>query len=230
MDGTSDQAASNWGNVYVPGDPNNAPLATSNFDPGHHVTLTGSYDVPFARSIQPVISIVYTGTTGRPYTYTYSTGSDVNGDNRRGNDLLYIPTASDALTYTGGSYQDFFNKLSSCAQGYVGEIIPRNACRGPWTNTLDGRFAVQLPYKKYRTEITLDAFNLINLFNRKNGLVQYVSFNQISQPATVPTTATVAAPITGYNVGTLVSPTFTTFLRDDLRSRWQLQLGAHVRF
>ena len=26
MDGTSDQAASNWGNVYVPGDPNNPPL------------------------------------------------------------------------------------------------------------------------------------------------------------------------------------------------------------
>jgi hypothetical protein len=40
----------------------------------------------------------------------------------------------------------------------------------------------------------------------------------------------VAAPLTGYNVSTLVSPTFTTFLRDDLRSRWQLQLGAHVRF
>jgi hypothetical protein len=230
MDGTSDQAASNWGNVYVPGDPNNAPLATSNFDPAHHVTLTASYDIPVAKSIRPVVSVVYTGTTGRPYTYTYSTGSDVNGDNRRGNDLLYIPTASDALTYTGGTYQDFFNKLSSCAQDYVGQIIPRNACRGPWTNTLDGRFAVQLPYKKYRTEITLDAFNLTNLFSRTHGLVQYVSFGQISQPATVPTTASPTTPITGYNVGTFVSPTFTTFLRDDLRSRWQLQLGAHVRF
>ena len=43
MDGTSDQAASNWGNVYVPGDPNNAPLATSNFDPGHRFNLTATY-------------------------------------------------------------------------------------------------------------------------------------------------------------------------------------------
>ena len=228
MDGTSDQAASNWGNVYVPGDPNNPPLATSIFDPGHHITLTGSYDMPFAKSVRPVVSVVYTGTTGRPYTYTYN--RDVNGDNRGSNDLLYIPTASDPLTYTGGTYQDFFNKLSSCAQGYVGQIIPRNACRGPWTNTLDGRFAVQLPYKKYRTEITLDAFNLINLFNRNKGLVQYVSFGQIQQPQPVPTTVTATAPLTGYNVGTFVSPTFTTFLRDDLRSRWQLQLGAHVRF
>ncbi|HTI36313.1 MAG TPA: carboxypeptidase regulatory-like domain-containing protein [Vicinamibacterales bacterium] len=228
MDGTSDQAASNWGNVYVPGDPNNAPLSISNFDPGHHITLSGSYNMPFAKSIQPVVSLVYTGTTGRPYTYTYN--RDVNGDNRGFNDLLYIPTASDPITYTGGTYQQFISALSSCAQGYVGQTIPRNACRGPWTNTLDGRFAVQLPYKKYRTEITLDAFNLINLFDRHKGLVQYVSFGQISQPGTVPTSVTVAAPLTGYNVSTLVSPTFTTFLRDDLRSRWQLQLGAHVRF
>ncbi|HWK09930.1 MAG TPA: hypothetical protein VNR64_07760, partial [Vicinamibacterales bacterium] len=146
------------------------------------------------------------------------------------NDLLYIPTASDPITYTGGTYHDFINALSSCAQGYVGRIIPRNACRGPWTNTLDGRFAVQLPYKKYRTEITLDAFNLINLFDRNRGQVRYVSFGQISQPATVPTSVTATSPLTGYNVATLVSPTFSTFLRDDLRSRWQLQLGAHVRF
>ena len=41
MDGTSDQAASNWGFVYVPGNANDAPLARSNFDPGHRVTLTG---------------------------------------------------------------------------------------------------------------------------------------------------------------------------------------------
>ena len=39
MDGTSDQAASNWGNVYIPADPNNPPLVRSNFDPGHRITL-----------------------------------------------------------------------------------------------------------------------------------------------------------------------------------------------
>ena len=49
MDGTSDQAASNWGFVYVPGNANDAPLARSNFDPGHRITLTGSYDMPFAK-------------------------------------------------------------------------------------------------------------------------------------------------------------------------------------
>ncbi len=230
MDGTSDQAASNWGNVYVPGNPNDAPLATSNFDPGHRITFTATYEIPLAKAIRPVISVFYSGQTGRPYTLVFS--RDVNGDNRGSNDLVYIPTASDPITYTGGTYQDFSNWINAddCLASYVGQIIPRNACRAPWTNTLDGRFAIQLPYKRFRTEITLDAFNLINLFSSDHGIIQYPFFNDILQPSTVPTTVTVANPLTGYNIGTLVSPTFNRFSRDDLRSRWQVQLGARVRF
>jgi hypothetical protein len=230
MDGTSDQAASNWGNVYVPGDPNNPPLSRSNFDPGHRVTLAASYDMPVAKVVKPIVSVFYSGQSGRPYTLTYN--NDVNGDNRFTNDLVYITNPGDPITYTGGTYQDFINWINGdpCLADFIGQIIPRNACRAPWTNTLDGRFAVQLPYKRFKTEISLDVLNMINLFSSDKGLVQYASFGQITQPASVPTTVTVAAPLTGYNIGTLVSPTFTRFLRDDLRSRWQLQLGARVRF
>jgi Carboxypeptidase regulatory-like domain len=231
MDGTSDQAASNWGNVYVPGDPNNPPLSRSNFDPGSRVTLTGVYDMPFARVVKPVVSLIYTGASGRPYTLTYF--RDVNGDNRGFNDLEYIPTANDPITYTGGTYQDYLNFLDttdSCLADYVGQIIPRNACRTPWTNTLDGRFAIELPYKKYHTQVTLDAFNLINLFDRNKGQVLYVPFGQLEQPAVVPTSITPNTPLTGYDIRTVVAPGFQAFSRDDLRSRWQLQLGVHVRF
>jgi hypothetical protein len=230
MDGTSDQAASNWGNVYTTGDPNNVPLARSNFDPGHRVTLAATYDVPFVKAIKPKLSVFYSGSSGRPYTLTF--GRDVNGDNRTTNDLLYIPTASDAFTYTGGTYSDLVNYLNGddCLTQYVGQIIPRNACRAPWTNTLDGRFAIELPYKRYRTEITLDALNLINLIDRNSGLFQYLGFGQSTLIQTVPATVTATAPLTGYNITSLTAPTFTRWLRDDLRSRWQIQLGARVRF
>jgi hypothetical protein len=230
MDGTSDQAASNWGFVYVPGNPNDAPLSRSNFDPAHRVTLTGSYDMPFAKVVKPVVSIYYSGQSGRPFTLVMN--GDINGDNRTSNDLVYIPTATDPLTYTGGTYQDFINWINgdSCLASYIGQIIPRNACRSPWTNTLDARFAVQLPYKRFKTEVSLDVLNLINLFSSDKGLILYSSNNEVLQPGTVPGTVTLTAPLTGYNIGTLVSPTFTRFNRDDLRSRWQLQLGARVRF
>jgi hypothetical protein len=231
MDGTSDQAASNWGFVYVPGNPNDAPLARSNFDPGHRVTLTASYDVPFVKAVKPAVSFFYAGQSGRPYTMVYS-NSDVNGDGRNSNDLIYVPTASDPLTYTGGQYADFLNWINgdSCLAKYVGQILPRNACRAPWTNTLDAKFKVELPYKRYRTEVSLDVLNLINLFDRTRGIISYASNNEILQPVTIPSTPTVTSPVTGYNITTLVSPTFARFNRDDLRSRWQIQLGARVRF
>jgi hypothetical protein len=230
MDGTSDQAASNWGNVYTPGDPNNVPLARSNYDPGHRINLTATYEMPFAKVVRPAVSVFYSGQSGRPYTLTYN--NDVNGDNRFTNDLVYIPTASDPLTYTGGTYNDLLNFINgdSCLADYVGQIIPRNACRVSWTNTLDGRFAVQLPFKRYRAEITLDALNLINLFNREGGLFEFEPFGQDTRIASVPTSVTATSPLTGYNITSLTSANFTRFLRDDLRSRWQIQLGARVRF
>ena len=39
------------------------------------------------------------------------------------------------------------------------------------------------------------------------------------------TTVTATQPLIGYNLSTIMSPTFRKFLRDDLRSRWQMQLG-----
>jgi hypothetical protein len=36
--------------------------------------------------------------------------------------------------------------------------------------------------------------------------------------------------VTNYNIGFLTSPTFQKFQRDDLRSRWQMQLGGRIRF
>jgi hypothetical protein len=234
MDGTSDQAASNWGNVYTPGDPNNVPAARSNFDPGHRITLTANYDVPLLRVVKPRFSVFYSGQSGRPYTLTYR--NDVNGDARATNDLVYIPTATDNFTYTGGTYNDLLGYLNGdpCLTEYIGKIIPRNACRAPWQNTLDGRFALELPYKRYRTEITLDALNLINLIDRTSGQFQYLSFGQstLIQPVSSAnnTTITATQPFVGYNITSLTATTFTRWLRDDLRSRWQIQLGARVRF
>lgn len=232
QDVTSDQAASAWGNTSVPGDPNNQPLTRSSFAVGHRVNLSASYDFKLPMGANATISVFYAGTSGRPFTMAFS--RDVNGDSRGSNDLLYIPASATegGFTYTGGSYNDLltFVQGDPCLKDYVGKIIPRNACRGPWTNTLDGKLAIQLPFKKVKAEITLDALNLINLFDNKGGLFQYASFNQLQVIGSNPTSVTATAPFVGYNLTTLTNTTFTKFFRDDLRSRWQLQLGGRLRF
>ncbi len=74
MDGTSDQAASNWGNVYVI-DPNAPELVRSNFDPGHRFTFSAAYDIPIFKEFKTTVSAFYSGQSGRPYTLTTATTS-----------------------------------------------------------------------------------------------------------------------------------------------------------
>ena len=184
------------------------------------------------------MSLFYSGQSGRPYTLT--TSSDVNGDNRPANDLLYIPASPTEFIYRNGTanatYEDFIALIrdDDCLAEYIGAIIPRNACRAPWTNTLDGRVDFQLPFKRVRTEITLDMLNLINLVDSEKGQSQYAGFGQLNVYAPVSTanntTVTATQPLVGYNLSTIMAPTFRKFLRDDLRSRWQMQLGARIRF
>ena len=64
LDGTSSQAASNWGNVYISGDPNNPPNVRSNFDPGHRITLSGGYEIPVPGGITVTASAYYSGQSG----------------------------------------------------------------------------------------------------------------------------------------------------------------------
>ncbi len=94
--------------------------------------------------------------------------------------------------------------------------------------------AVQLPFKRIKAEISLDMLNLINLFNSDNGLFEYMSFGQLATYAAITpsgsTVVTATNPLIGYNLATNMSPTFRKFLRDDLRSRWQMQLGGRIRF
>ena len=130
-DGGSSQARSNWINTYSPGNINEVPLAVSNFDPKHRLTLTGSYMFNFER-VRVTTSMYFNGQSGRPYAYAYN--SDVNGDAGTGNDLLYIPQPGEA-TFTNGTYDDLMNFINAgnCTDAgtTVGSIVERNSCRAP---------------------------------------------------------------------------------------------------
>jgi hypothetical protein len=231
MDGTSSQAASNWGNVYVPGDPNDPPLTRSNFDPGHRITLSGGYDIPVPGGIDIVASAFYSGQSGRPWSALYA--FDYNGDVRGTNDLLFIPASPDGYTFTNGTYQDLMTYVSSekCLSDYVGKIHERNACRSPWTNTLDFRLNVGLPFKRVKAEITWDVLNLINLFDRNSGLVEYANFNDllVVRPA-FDSKGGVTYNLQNMFVDGVLQTPQEEYTRSDLLSRWQMQLGGRIRF
>ena len=156
------------------------------------------------------------------------------------NDLLYIPTSADRADLSerhGGTYDDFIAFISGdeCLADYIGQIIPRNACRAPWTNTLDGRVAVQLPFKRVQGGDHAGHAEPDQPVRLREGPLRVQSFGQLTsvsrrsrRRATRRSPPT--APLVGYNIASIMAPTFRKFLRDDLRSRWQMQLGARVRF
>lgn len=226
-DGTSSQAASNWGFLYVPGDPNNAPLVTSNYEVRHRINLSGIYRFDL-KKVGVTASAFYNGQNGRPWSASFNL--DVNGDTRTSNDQLYIPASADEVVFRNGTYQDLLNYVNSVGLGdYIGQIVPRNAAYSPWFHQTDLRLTFDVPLGgRKRVELTFDMFNFFNVFSNDTGTLQFLT-NQQRLPVQFDGIDAATGKMI-YNVATITNPTFQSFFIDDLRSRWQGQFGARFRF
>ena len=220
--------------MYVPGDPNEPPLARSNFDPGHRITVSGGYDIPMPSGLTARIAVFYSGQSGRPWSANFA--FDANGDVRGTNDLLYIPTATDNIVYTNGTYEDLLTYVNNeqCLSDYIGRIHERNACRSPWVNTFDMKLAVGLPVRRAKVELTWDVLNLLNLIDSDSGVLRYANFNDLLVVRPV-----LAGNQINYNLQNLfitengvrrLQTPEEQFTRNDLLSRWQMQFGVRVKF
>ena len=228
-DGNSSQAASNWGFLYVPGDPNNAPLATSNYEARHRINLAGSYRFDL-KAVGITASAFYNGQNGRPWSASFN--NDVNGDTRTSNDQLYIPANADEVVFRNGTYQDLINYVNSVGlEQYIGQIIPRNAANSPWFHQTDLRLLFDVPLGgRRKVEFSFDVFNFFNVFDNNTGTLLFLTNQQRLPVAFDGIDAATGKMI--YNVATLTSTTtpFQSFFVDDLRSRWQGQFGIRFRF
>jgi hypothetical protein len=233
IDGTSSVAYSNWAGLYTDGDPSNPALRRSDFSPGHRVNMTATIPIPLFKGLRSSASFYYNGQSGRPYSLVFN--SDVNNDGRTTNDLLFVPATADQVNVTNGTWAqlDAFLANDPWASQYRGKIGERNGARAPWSNILNFRYAVTVPTGgKTKVEATFDVSNLLNLLNDDWGWVYYPNFGGPTIIAGSPSGGTaLSAPAKyTYNLATITAPTFRTFTRDDLRSRWQAQLGARFRF
>jgi hypothetical protein len=230
-DGTSSVARSNWAfGTYVNYDVNNPPVATSNYETGHRVTLTASIPIPVTSTVRSTASFYYNGQNGQPYTIVFN--GDANGDGVTTNDIVYVPASPDQIVLINGTWDQLNTYINNdCGmRDHRGTIPIRNACHAPWINSLDFRYGVNIPTGgRTKVELTMDVFNLLNLLNKNWGWSFYPNLNS---PITIGYGG--LNPATGketLNLSTIASPTFQgTFNRDDLRSRWQAQFGMRLRF
>jgi hypothetical protein len=227
-DGTSSQAASNWGNAYTRGNPNDVGVGRSRFDPGHRVILAASYDLKLGKRANLLLSAFYNGQSGRSYAFTFN--GDWNGDGRFTNDLMYVPAPNDPLVvFINGSAADWEAYVADDAglQKHRGEIMEKGASRAPWTNQLDLRGALGIPVSRLKFEITFDVLNFLNLLNSDWGVVDNATFGDLN-PIPAPTVNPAGQMV--FNLANITRAGYVKFDRDDVRSRWQGQLGLRVRF
>ena len=174
----------------------------------------------------------YSGQSGRPYSVNYA--FDYNGDVRGTNDLLFIPATPDGYVFASGTFDDLMTYVNSekCLSDYIGKIHERNACRAPWTNTLDFRLNLGLPFRRVKAELTWDVLNVINLIDKEKGLLRYANFNDflVVRPAFSATTGAVTYDLRNIVVNGQVQTPKDQYTRNDLLSRWQMQFGARIRF
>ena len=221
--GTSSTASSNWDNVAV-SDPNDPGLETSNYEIEHRFSASFAWSRAFFGDYQTSIALIGERRSGRPFSYTFGSGSLVWGDPRqqsRQRHLFYVPdgdvifegacSAAEAGVVAGCAAEGDFSAASAAAaqfaadmetyideEGlgkYRGKIMPRNSHRSPWVSVLDLRFAQELPiFRRTRGIVTFDIENFANLLNSDWGQLRQVSFPYVTPVADANRITTVGCP------------------------------------
>jgi outer membrane receptor for ferrienterochelin and colicin len=236
FDGGSSQAHSNFQFHHTRGDIFTPELSRSAYETKHRFNVAGTYNLQTG-IFGHTFGLYYDARTGRPFSLLF--GTDINGDGFSTNDLLYLPTADNVIirrhansTWQGDPYQQWISFLNSAgiSDPTSGRILKRYEHNEPWVRQMDFHYELGLPvYRDFRTSVTADIVNLLNMFDRDAGNVRYVP-NQNFLPVV----------FTGFDQAT-GKPIYTerqqNTLRDgahlttaDLRSRWQARLGVRVNF
>ncbi|MBA4140549.1 MAG: hypothetical protein H0X70_08610, partial [Segetibacter sp.] len=239
--GASSTALSNWEFVQVVGDPNNPPLARSNYALTHRVTSVVSFNLDYAKFFKTSLSFFYEGRSGSRFTYLVN--GDLNSDGRFGNDLLYVPrdltevkfvdflNSNNTVRYTAAQQAEAFDAFitnDKYLNSRRGMYTERNGTKTPWEHVIDMRLAQDFYIKtgetKHTLQVTFDVFNFTNLINREWGRQYFVSNQAYNLLSTINRTSGTFAG-KGYNFSIGQTPWNRSF-----GSRFQGQLGIRYSF
>lgn len=232
MDGISAQALNTWGKSYS-SDSNNPPLSYSLFDVPHKVTASVSYSKRYGKLFGTTVSLLYQGYSGMRYSLTYAGKVDANNDTRTGNTTIYVPTESElaAMEFVSeadrAAFGDYIASTPALSRSR-GKFLARNAMQTPFEHHLDLHIAQDFYFSEEssrKVQISLDVINLGSLISKDWGVSYYTS-NYCISPVEIDS-------VTIDNMGNR-TPKYRfvggSVSRNDLLSRWRMQLGVRVVF
>ena len=232
--GTSSVAQSNYNYNYTYQNPNSPELGFTAFNVPHQIKASAFYHKDYAEHWNTTVGLIYTGTSGSPYSLYYY--GDLNQDGSNGNDLMFIPTDEQIdkmqfkanKNYTAEEQKENFREWIA-NDGYMskhrGKYFKRYADNLPFESHFDFHLAQTYKFKVgaqvHAVELSFDVLNVGNMFNKKWG--RYTSTG----------TAKYYSPVTYSGNGQfqfLHPGNYEMRSYDDYYSRWRGQLGLKYTF
>lgn len=229
-DGTGSVAQTNWQYNYTVVDPNDPELANSVFNVPHMIRAAVYYTKTWKKGGETTVGIVYTGSSGMPYTIYYN--GDLNGDGGY-NDLMFIPTDAQAdqmifapsPAYTAEQQRANFKAWlgnDDYLRAHRGEYFRRYAANEAFEHHFDlhlsHRIGLRIGREMRGIEFSVDIVNIGNLFCKRWG--RSVASNGTYNPVV-------------YNNGMfqfLHDADYRMHIYDDYLSRWRGQVGIRLVF
>ncbi len=231
-DAASSSQANNWSRTYSV-DSNSPVLSWSIYDSPHRLTAQVSYSRRYAKYFGTSVSLVYQMYSGQRYSLCYAESVDLNGDLMTGNTLVYIPTESDLSKMsfadaTSAERWNAFIESDPYLRTHRGQFSERNALQTPMEHRLDLHVAQDFYFgaeSRRKLQITLDVVNFGNLLCRDWGAYYSVK-NARLQPVRI----TALTDDGNGNKTPVYQFTGAQIAKDDILSRWHMQLGIRVVF
>jgi hypothetical protein len=232
-------AFGSWTANAIARDPNNPPVADTQYYPGHRVFLAGTYRFEYLKFGATSLSFFWQGVTNGVASYTYA--NDLNGDGAFGNDLIYIPRDTSEMNFqpfTSGGHLYTAAEQAQAWNAYIaqdpylsqhrGQYAERNGVRIPMVFHLDFSVAQDifrdLGGKRHSLQFRADFLNFSNLLNHNWGVGQRLVN---SQPLTNPGVDAQGRATYRMRVinGALMNQTFqtTAFLTDVYQIQFSLK-------
>lgn len=241
---TSAVAFSNYV-LFSTSDPNNPPLATSNYEVPHRFTVRAGVSYPIIGDYETSVRLFGQISQSRPYSFIFDDAGDVFGDELDGRHLLYVPTGPtdpNVVFNPGFDTAGFFSLVETLGlDQYSGQIAPRNAFQSDWFSQWDLRFEQELPGLKdgHRTNMFVIIDNVGNLLNDDWGVINQAGFPGEQDLVALDESVVNAQGLVGINdAGQYVFDSVTGGIQstDDIfspvvnASVWEIRFGIRYEF
>lgn len=244
-DALSSQNSSQWRYVANVNGRNHLELSRSNFDMGHRIMAFVGYKKEYAKHFATGLSLFYDGVSGKPFSFVYSNSKVINGEDGNDYALIWIPRdrseinlvdwkdKSGALVKTADQQWaelDAFISGNNYLKNNRGGYAERNGARLPFESYLDLRvlqdFYINAGKSRHTLQLTLDIFNVLNLFNKEWGVHRFVT-NDSYKLVNIEKLDNDNVPSFTYRGSSSQDQVSTV---SDPTSRWRMQIGIRYIF